>query len=258
MKFLYYLSIILTILNCSSKTGTKSIAETGKKVLIVCTSESEFNNKTNGTYLEEIAIPIFEFNQNKIELDILSPKGGVIPIYYNFDTTDVLRQAIESEYYINKISNSKQLKDIKIENYGAILIPGGYGQFNDLHSNNPIKNLIVEHYENGGIIGTIGHGAALISQLKLNDETYLVKDVKMTCFPNWNELNIMDEADKGKLLPFLMEDELLKNGADLKIYNHEKQTNDQIIDLENRIITAAFADGGKFVSNELIKLLKIN
>ena len=91
----------------------------------------------------------------------------------------------------------------------------------------------------------------------MKDGSYLVDKVTMTCFPNWNEQNIMEESNKGELLPFLMEDELRKNGADLKIYDHEKKINYEIIDEDKKIVTAAFADGGTFVSNKIIELMDL-
>jgi len=255
MKLLNCLTLILIVLSCNSKVSNLADNEKKNKVLFICTSESEFNGYKNGTYLEEIAIPIYEFHKKEVEIDILSPKGGAIPIYYKFDTTAILQQAIESNYYLDKVANSKRMEAINIEKYAAIVIPGGYGQFKDLHQHTPIKKMIVTHYENGGIIGTIGHGTALLSQLTLKNGRHLVNGVTMTCFPNWNELNIMEEANKGKLLPFLMEEELRNNGADLKIYDHEKKINYEIIDADKKIVTAAFASGGTFVSNKIMLLM---
>ena len=86
-----------------------------------------------------------------------------------------------------------------------------------------------------------------------------MKDKTMTSFPTWNEKNIMKQSDYGKLLPYDMEAELLKRGADLKVYNHEKKINYEIADSENRLITASFANSGKFVADEVLKLInKIN
>ncbi len=258
MKIINIFIVLLFFLGCNSEQTVKSekAAVQSNKVLFLCTSEEQFNGFDNGTYLSEIAVPIYEFHKNDIEIDVLSPKGGAIPIYHKFDTTEVLRQAINSTYYQNKVANSIALKDVDINAYKAVIVPGGYGQFKDLHNNAAIKSLIVKLYENGGVIGSLGHGTALLSQLKLSNGNFLVNDVTMTCFPNWNELNIMEEANKGELLPFLTEDELKKNGANLKIYDNEAKTNDEVIDMEKRIVTASFASSGKFISKKVLELIK--
>lgn len=115
--------------------------------------------------------------------------------------------------------------------------------------------MISEIYDNGGIIGTIGHGTATLIDVKLNSGEYLVKNKTMTSFPTWNEKNIMEQSDFGKLLPYDMETELLKKGANLKVYNHERKINYEIVDSENRLITASFANSGKFVADEVLNLI---
>jgi len=77
-----------------------------------------------------------------------------------------------------------------------------------------------------------------------------------------HEKEIMFEADYGKLLPFDMETELEKKGANLKRVDKETRSNGQIIDSENRIITASSATGGEFIAEEIKKtklcLKKVN
>lgn len=262
MRSLIALLVLIILSSCNaaqkqSSEESKTKADKAKKerVLFICTNVAEYNGTVNGTYLQELAIPMYEFQQKGIEVDIVSPNGGKVPIYHKFDTSAVLKTAMESIYFLDKIKNSLQPKQIKAANYSAIVIPGGYGQFEDLHGNEEIKNIITKLYEAGGILGTIGHGTALLAKLKLKNGEFLVKDVTMTCFPNWNEQNIMTEAKKGKLLPFLMEDELKKNGADLKIYDHEKKINHEVYDLDKKVISAAFADGGSFVAFKIMELM---
>ncbi|WP_291964617.1 hypothetical protein [Maribacter sp.] len=65
----------------------------------------------------------------------------------------------------------------------------------------------------------------------------------------------MKQSDYGKLLPYDMEAELYKRGANLKVYDHEKRTNYEIVDYENRLITASFANSGEFVADEVLKMI---
>ncbi|MEX0272976.1 MAG: hypothetical protein AB3N16_01205, partial [Flavobacteriaceae bacterium] len=129
------------------------------------------------------------------------------------------------------------------------------GQFWDTHNNEDILHIISKIYDAGGVIGTIGHGTATLIDVKLKSGEYLVKGKTMTSFPSWNEKNIMEQSDFGKLLPYDMETELLKRGADLKVYDHEKKRNHEIVDSKNRLITASFANSGKFVADEVLNLI---
>jgi len=83
----------------------------------------------------------------------------------------------------------------------------------------------------------------------------LVKGKALTCFPSWFEKQFMFEVDYDKLLPFDMEVELEKKGANLKRVDHATRSNSQIVDTENRIITASSATRGEFITEEVLKML---
>ena len=138
----------------------------------------------------------------------------------------------------------------------AVIIPGGYGQFWDVHHNEDLLKIIASVYESGGVVGTIGHGTATLINVKLKSGQYLVHGKTMTCFPSWNEKNIMQQSNFGKLLPFDMEEELKKKGANLKIYNPQTRTHHEIVDEEGRLVTAAFAGSGTFLASEVYKLIR--
>ncbi len=247
-KILTLFLVFFLVASCHKKTKKT-------KILFITTNVNEMKNESNGTYLIELAIPFKQFSEKQFSIDIISPKGGKIPLYHSGDTTSLVKSIIRSELFKNKTNNSLKPTEINPEAYLAVIIPGGYGQFWDTHKDSDILRVISEIYDNGGIVGTIGHGTATLIDVKLNSEEYLVKDKTMTSFPTWNEKNIMKQSDYGKLLPYDMETELLKRGANLKVYNHEKKINYEIVDSENRLITASFSTSGKFVADEVLKLI---
>lgn len=247
-KFFTFLTIFFLILSCNNKTEKT-------KILFITTNVDEMKKEPNGTYLIELAIPFNEFSKKGYEMDIVSPKGGKIPIYHSGDTTSLVKSIIKNELFINKTENSLKPTEINPDEYLAIIIPGGYGQFWDTHKNKGILQVISEIYDSGGAIGSIGHGTATLIDVKLKSGEYLVKNKTMTSFPTWNEKNIMKQSDFGKLLPYDMEIELKNRGAKLKIYNHEKKTNYEIVDSKNKLVTASFANSGSFVAEEILKLI---
>ena len=249
-KFLTLWCLLFLVLSCN-KEPKKS------KILFIATNINEMKSEPNGTYLIELAIPFNQFLEQGFEIDIVSPKGGKIPIYHSGDTTNLVKTIVKNELFINKTKNSLKPSKVNPKEYAAIIIPGGYGQFWDTHENKDILKIISTVYDSGGSIGSIGHGTATLIDVKLKSGEYLVKNKTMTSFPTWNEKNIMSQSNFGKLLPYDMETELLKRGALLKVYNHEKKINYEIVDYKNRLVTASFANSGNFVADEILKLITV-
>ncbi len=248
-KVLLVLFAIPLLFSCSKK-------QQKDRILFITTNVDTMNGDPNGTYLIELAIPFGIFSDNNYNIDIASPKGGKIPIYHSGDTTEVVKQIISSSSFQEKTKSSIKPENINSKAYKAVIIPGGYGQFWDTHKDKNILKVISEIYESGGVIGSVGHGTATLINTKLASGEYLVKGKTMTCFPSWNEKNIMKQSNYGQLLPYDMEKELQKRGANLKIYDHQKKINYEIIDPNNRLVTAAFANSGEFVAKKVITLLK--
>ena len=258
-QFVYTFLLFGALISCKSdQTKTANIVkeEASKKALFVCTSVDSVNGNKNGTFLSEIAVPFILLAENNFEIDIVSPIGGAIPIYYKFDTTAVIQRALESETYQYKIANSLTPDQIDPKKYDALILPGGYGQFWDIHENHQINQVIATVHENEGIIGALGHGTSSLVNVDLSDGKPLVENVTMTCFPSWLEKEIMFEANYGKLLPFDMEVALEKRKAILKRVDKETRSNGQIVDAQYRVVTASSATGGEFIASEILKLLE--
>lgn len=249
-KLIAIFSLFLFLFSCNEEIKIQK-----SKILFVATNVDHMGNGVNGTYLIELAIPFNQFSEKKLEIDIVSPLGGKIPIYHSGDTSDLVKSIIKSQLFQNKTENSLKPEDINPEEYSAVIIPGGYGQFWDTHKNEDILKIIAKIYEAGGVIGSLGHGTATLIDVKLESGEYFVKNKTMTSFPSSNEKNYMDQSDFGKLLPYDMETELLKRGAILMVYNHERSINYEIVDSENRLVTASFANSGLFVAEEVLSLI---
>lgn len=257
LAFVLCIASLLCSCQANKNMSNSKIEQTNsKKILFVCTSVAEVNGTKNGTFLSEIAVPFILLKDKGFTIDIVSPKGGEIPIYYKFDTTQVIKRALNSDYYQHKIKNSLKPKKVNPKDYNVVIIPGGYGQFWDVHQDAKINKIIAEIYEKGGILGSLGHGTSSLVNVNLSNGEPLVKGKTLTCFPSWFEKKIMFEADYGKLLPFDMEIALEQKGANLKKVDKATRSNSKIVDAENRIITASSATGGEFIAVKVIELLE--
>ena len=233
-----------------------SVGAEKTKILFVTTSVDRVNDSPNGTYLIELAVPFDYLTKAGYQIDIVSPKGSAIPVYHKGEYGGVLQRIIKSDFFVQAISNTLTPDKVVVQDYVAVIIPGGYGQFWDIHEDERIGNIITSIYEQSGVIGTLGHGASTLVGLKTRDGEYLVKGKTLTCFPTRNEKLFMQESDFGRLLPFDMEKELKAQGADLLVYDSDKKANYEIVDKKHRIVTAAFASGGEFVANQVHQLIQ--
>jgi putative intracellular protease/amidase len=112
--------------------------------------------------------------------------------------------------------------------------------------------------EQGGVIGTAGHGAASLINIKLTSSKYLVDGKELTCFPWSTEVSHMNVSDYGKLLPFNMEEVLKKRGAELIVCPAGAGPNKactKVVDGRNRLETASYADEAQWVAEQMTKLL---
>ena len=231
-----------------------------KKILIVATNVDILGKNENGTFISELARPFQYFIDSGYDVDFVTPKGGKVAIYPTGDAGLDIGKIQRTRLYISKTKNSLHPHNVKDSEYVAVFYPGGYGQFFDVVKNDSISNLVAKIYENGGVIGTAGHGTASLINIKLSNNKYLVDGKKMTCFPHWFELKEMFISDYGKLLPFDMQEVLAKRGANLIVcLPSQKSTQEctQIIDYKNRLISGAYAGNADWVAEQIVKQLQI-
>ncbi len=245
------ISTIILLFFCLNIFGQDSLRS--KKILIVATNVNLVGKNTSGTFLMEIIYPFNYFIANGYIVDIITPKGGKVALY---DYGDIPSWK-KSELFLSKTNNSISPTDSIDKDYIAVFYPGGHGQYFDVLNNERISVLVAKIYENGGVIGTAGHGAASLVNIKLSNGNYLLDGKTMTCFPYWSELQHMFISNYGQLLPFNMEEVLAKRGANIFVCAKEaKQSECAILDDTNRLVTGAYANHAQWVAEEMVKLLR--
>lgn len=222
-----------------------------KKVLIVSTNIDSLQGDANGTFLMEIAFPLMEFQKEGIEVDVLTPKGGKAAVYHRGKMDSNLAAIFNNKYFNNKIKNSLKPDQVKLTDYAGIFYPGGGGQFYDVWNNDTIAKIAAGIYESGGTVGSAGHGAVSLLNIKLKDGSYLVKGKRITCFP---------KKISASWLPVDWEKELKERGATVVLPStpEEKENGVQLIDDEGRTITGSYAENAAWVAMEMAWLIKNN
>jgi len=201
--------------------------------------------------LWEVAPPYHIFKMHDYEVDFVSPKGGKVE--FSMNPVGISSYAIKYEGFLEKVAHTLRPSDVKVDDYAAVFIGGGYGPMFDIANNGAMLTLMAEVYEAGGVIGGCGHGPGSFANVKLSDGTYMVAGRKIAGFPDATEVT-KSWAKKGTLLPFLVESQLRKNGAIAQ--NKQTLADKTAVVIDSRIVSTMFLPSSTFVAQEMVHLLK--
>ena len=226
------------------------------KILIVLTSHDALGSSglKTGFWVEEFAAPYFAFVDAGATITIASPKGGQPPVDPKSEVLDA--QTPDSERFykdnvaIDLVAHTFKLSEINQDDYDAVFYPGGHGPLCDLATDKYSIRLIEAFYNHQKPIAFVCHSpAALVNAKAMNGEP-LVKGKQLTGFSNTEE-----EAVKlTKVVPFLLEDDLVKNGA------HYSKGNDweSYVKQDGLLITGQNPASSRAVAKLLLDTLKGN
>jgi len=189
------------------------------KVLFVLTSHSELGNtgKKTGFWIEEFAAPYYVLSDAGVEITIASPKGGQPPIDPKSEAADASTPATarfdKDQPLKEKLAHTHKLADINQRDYDSVFYPGGHGPLWDLATDKTSISLIEDFYNNGKTIAFVCHAPAALVNVRTKNGDPLVKGKNVTGFTNSEE----DAVHLSAVVPFLLQDELVKLGAN---YTH--------------------------------------
>lgn len=221
-----------------------------KKVLIPVSNHATLGNtdQANGTYAPELTHALHVFTEQGIDFDIASIKGGKAPIYGTDIEDDLVnRNMLASEDFQNRINNTIPVSQLDIAAYDAIFYPGGFGLLNDLATNEDFAKLSATHYENGGVLGAVCHGAAGFLPIILNSGEPLLANKMVTAFTREEEIDYGTIDD----IPFLLEESLTRNAAR---FSKVKPWQEFVIE-DGRVITGQNPASAHVVAQAIVKQL---
>src|SRR5947208_7499939 len=185
------------------------------KILIVLTSHDQLGNtgRKTGFWLEELAAPYFVFKDAGAEIVIASPKGGQPPLdpksnEPNFQTDLTHRFEADADARA-QLATTVRLDSVRQEDFDTVFYPGGHGPMWDLAEDQNSIKLIESFIAAGKIIAVVCHSTGALRHVKTPDGKLLVQDKEVTGFTNGEE----EGVGLTKIVPFLVEDEMLKLGA---------------------------------------------
>jgi len=184
------------------------------KIVMVLTSHDQLGDtgRKTGFWLEEFAAPYFVFRDAGVQLTLASPKGGQPPIDPKSDLpenqTPAMARFKKDETAQKALAHTVKLADVKAEDFDTVFYPGGHGPMWDLAESQVSIALIEAFYNAGKPVAFVCHAPGVLRHVTYKGEP-LVKGKRVTGFTNGEE----EEVQLTKVVPFLVEDELLRLGA---------------------------------------------
>jgi putative intracellular protease/amidase len=235
-----------------SGCASRRIQENIMRILMVLTSHNRLGNtgRPTGFWLEEFAAPYFVFRDAGIELTLASPKGGQPPIDPKSDLpenqTPAMARFKKDAAAQKALANTIELADMKAKDFDTVFYPGGHGPMWDLAESATSIALLEAFYNSGKPVALVCHSPGVLRHVTYQGAP-LVKGKHVTGFTNGEE----EEVQLTKVVPFLVEDELLRLGA---IY--EKMANWQPFSVtDGRLITGQNPASSTSTAQALLKLM---
>src|SRR5271169_799770 len=224
------------------------------KILMVLTSHDVLGNTglKTGFWLEEFAAPYFVFRDAGVQLTLASPNGGQPPVDPKSDLpenqTPAMTRFKKDAAAQKALSQTIKLADVKSEDYDTIFYVGGHGPMWDL-AESPVSIALLESFYNSGkVIALVCHSPGVLRHVTYKGEP-LVKGKHVTGFTNGEEA----EVQLTHVVPFLVEDELLRLGA---IF--ERRADWQPFSLvDGRLVTGQNPASSTSAAQALLKLLGV-
>lgn len=181
---------------------------------MVLTSHDQLGKtgRKTGVWLEEFAAPYFVFRDAGVELTLASPKGGQPPVDPKSDMpenqTPAMGRFKKDPAAQKEFSQTAKLADMTAEDFDTVFYPGGHGPMWDLAESPDSIALLESFYNSGKPIALVCHSPGVLRHVTYKGEP-LVKGKRVTGFTNGEEA----EVQLTHVVPFLVEDELLRLGA---------------------------------------------
>ena len=174
-----------------------------------------------GFWAAELTHPYYEFSRVRYEVTVASPEGGKVELDALSDPRDQSKWSADdliSMGFLNTpelvalLEDTPRLADLELDEFDAIVVCGGNAPMFQFRENQDLKRAIAVFYESEKPTAVLCHGVAALIDVQLSDGSYLVEGKTVTGFANVEE-DYIDRAVGQKVMPYRVEDELRRRGA---------------------------------------------
>jgi len=174
-----------------------------------------------GFWAAELTHPYYEFTRVRYDVTVASPEGGKVELDALSDPRDESKWSADdliSMGFLNTpeltdlLEDTPRLAGLDLGEFDAILVCGGFAPMFGFRENEDLKRTITAFYEAEKPTAALCHGISALIDVQLSDRSYLVEGKTVTGFANVEE-DYSDTAVGQKVMPYRIEDELRKRGA---------------------------------------------
>ncbi|MBV4535894.1 MULTISPECIES: type 1 glutamine amidotransferase domain-containing protein [Pseudomonas] len=223
-----------------------------KKILVVLTNTAKYPTlkRATGLWLGEAVHFVEVVEKSGYAVDYVSPNGGYIPIdpHSLQMAPDLDWQWYDDKQFMNRLGTTLSPGQVKPDDYSAIYYTGGHGVIWDFPDNAALQELARRIYEKGGVVAAVCHGAVGLLNIKLSDNTLLIKDREVTGFSNTEE----KLAELDKVVPYLTENELGARGG--RYTKHDEPWAEFVV-CDGRLITGQNPASSALVAEKVVETL---
>ena len=157
----------------------------GTRALCIATNHGVLDiGVATGVFGSELTVPYYVFLDAGMQVDVASPRGGVIPVdplsmQATIRTPDDDRLLGDPEFR-EKLTNSLPIEDVDFTAYDIIYFAGGWGAAFDLGQSEPLGRKVSEAYAAGRVIGGICHGPLGLLKGRTPEGELIVKGRRIT------------------------------------------------------------------------------
>lgn len=175
-----------------------------------------------GFWASELIHPYHDFIKAGHRVTIASPLGGRVELDAYSDPRDASGYSKDdtlSLTYLNQpdflklLARTAAIATLNPADFAAVIVAGGQSPMFTFRNNAPLQQFFLAFLNAGKPAAALCHGTCLLLDLKHADGSPLIRGKKMTGFAN-SEEDFADQAVGQKLMPFRIEDEARKLGAD--------------------------------------------
>ncbi|KJK16997.1 type 1 glutamine amidotransferase domain-containing protein [Pseudomonas sp. NPDC087612] len=227
-----------------------------KKILVVLTNTAKYPTlkRATGLWLGEAVHFVDKVEKAGYKVDYLSPAGGYVPVdpHSLQMAADIDWQWYQDKAFMNRLGKTLNPGEVKSQDYSAIYYAGGHGVIWDFPDNSELQDLARRIFEAGGVVASVCHGAVGLLNIKLSDNTLLVKDREVTGFSDTEE----KLAELDKVVPYLTETELKARGGLYRKAEEPWQAFAIADQKDGRLITGQNPASGGAVADLVVAALK--
>lgn len=174
-----------------------------------------------GFWASELTHPFHAFTEVGYVVDLASPKGGRVELdafsdprhESGYSAHDLISMGfLHTPGLAALLESTRRLSDVKAADYDAVVVAGGQSPMFTFREDLTLQKLLRDFYEAEKVTAALCHGTAALLDVKLSDGRFLIAGKTMTGFANAEE-DVVDGMFKTKVMPFRIEDEARRRGA---------------------------------------------